>query len=374
MEKKDKNCMKLSIHLRMKNLTAGNKPLYLDVCLNGRHSHFSLNLYLIPEHSNSDREANRVTIEAASFLRARKAAELYRDGLWENNEPDRMEFTLVEWMRYYSRNRRERGRSHEYSLQIEKSARYIERYSGADVMLDEVDKDFCLGFIAYLRSTDLSEYSMHDYFRCFKASLNMAVREGLIASNPVALIPVEDRLKCPESHREFLTIPELKTLANADCRNNMVKRAYLFSCLCGLRLSDIKLLRWENLYCDGEQWRVSIVVKKTQRPLYIPISQHAMEWLPERREGQPDNAPVFSLPSNTDAILRKWAKENGICKRVTFHTARHTFATMMLTVGSDIYTVSKLLGHTKVSTTQIYAKVVDRKKDEAVSMIPDIRI
>ena len=85
-------------------------------------------------------------------------------------------------------------------------------------------------------------------------------------------------------------------------------------------------------------------------------------------------AAIFELPHSTTLgrVIDRWAKEAGITKHVTFHCARHTFATLELTMGADLYTVSKLLGHTSVSTTQIYAKIVDQKKKEAVNLLNDL--
>lgn len=104
-------------------------------------------------------------------------------------------------------------------------------------------------------------------------------------------------------------------------------------------------------------------MKKTQKTLYLPLSDEALKWMPERGEAK-DTDKVFHLPYATyiNVVLKTWAQDSGITKTVTFHTARHTFATMMLTLGADLYTTSKLLGHTQVKTTQIYAKIVDKKR------------
>ena len=95
--------------------------------------------------------------------------------------------------------------------------------------------------------------------------------------------------------------------------------------------------------------------------------------MPEQSEDSP-NDKVFKLNRQTiNENLQSWAEAAGITtKKVTFHTSRHTFATMLLTLGADIYTISKLLGHTSVKTTQIYAKIIDQKKDDAVSLVDSI--
>lgn len=150
-----------------------------------------------------------------------------------------------------------------------------------------------------------------------------------------------------------------------------MKQAYLFSCFCGLRISDVRKLRWRDISMYGEEWRVSVVMTKTSDPVYIPLSRQAVKWLPKVSNPIPERAVFDRLPNNGNlgVNLESWAKAAGVDKHVTFHTARHSYAVTLLTLGADIYTVSKLLGHRSVRSTQIYAKIVDRKKDEAVSLI-----
>ena len=144
--------------------------------------------------------------------------------------------------------------------------------------------------------------------------------------------------------------------------------------LCGLRVSDIERLKWGDIKESNGRKQIEIVMKKTQEPLYVPLSQCALDYLPERGNST-DEDNVF-LYLTTDSRLNKHvaqlAASAGIKKHVTFHTARHTFATLLLTEGADLYTTSKLLGHTDISTTQIYAKIVDEKKQEAVSLLDNI--
>ena len=170
--------------------------------------------------------------------------------------------------------------------------------------------------------------------------------------------------------RVYLTADELRKLINATCINNEVRNAFLFSCMCGLRWSDINALKWGDIKRDGDNWKIEIRMVKTRELLYLPLSDEAKNFLPARDE-KADSDFIFTLPTLwwAEKNIADWLKDSKINKHVTFHCGRHTFATLMLTQGADLYTTSKLLGHTDVKTTQIYAKIVDAKKAEAVNLL-----
>ena len=216
----------------------------------------------------------------------------------------------------------------------------------------------------------VSKFTAQNYYRVLNGALNAAVRADVIRLNPFTKIGNSDKIHRPESKREYMTIEELRALIATPMKSEAVKQAYLFSCFCGLRISDIIGLKWGNVYVDNGQYRLEVVMQKTKEPIYLPLSPEALRWMPERGEKSAEDA-VFDLPSTTyiNILLKPWARAAGIDKRFSFHTARHTFATMMLTLGADLYTTSKLLGHTDVKMTQVYAKIINRKKDEAVNLV-----
>lgn len=136
-----------------------------------------------------------------------------------------------------------------------------------------------------------------------------------------------------------------------------------------MRHCDIKSLRWGQIEQVENGYRIGFTQKKTSVPEYLPISEQALALCGDRKS---DNRLVFEGlqdPSWINRPLAQWVKQAGITKHITFHCARHTFATLQITNGTDIYTVSKMLGHTNVRTTQIYAKVVDEKKEQAANAI-----
>ncbi len=162
---------------------------------------------------------------------------------------------------------------------------------------------------------------------------------------------------------------ELNVLAATPCDRPIIKRAALFSALTGMRHVDIQKLKWGEIVKDGDHWRVNFTQQKTKGVEYTPISKQAYQLCGERLD---DKRLVFeSLPSPSwiSDPLARWIKAAGITKHITFHCFRHTFATLQLANGTDIYTVSKMLGHTNVRTTQIYTKVVDAKKETAADAI-----
>ena len=365
--------MKEPVRLRMKPIANGNQSLYLDIYKEGKRSYEFLKLYIVPERTAQDRTANENTMKLAEAIKARRIVEMQNNDHGFNNTTVNSKMLLVDWMRHYSKKKLEKGQSPAFSIQIDKAIKYLIKYKGEYVMMKDVDKDYCSGFIDFLNATPLAKVTTAGYFRCLNCGLNAAVKEDVIPMNPITKIPSEDRIKVPESTREYLTIEEIKHLAASECKHEEVKQAYLFSCLCGLRLSDVKALRWKDLNNDGGQWRATVLMKKTQKYIYLPLSSEAINWLPERRN-KDDEDTIFHLPGDgyLNKLLREWAKDCGIKKHVTFHTGRHSNATMLLTLGADVYTVSKLLGHKQIKTTQIYAKIVDKKKDEAVNLIPSL--
>ncbi len=144
-------------------------------------------------------------------------------------------------------------------------------------------------------------------------ALNAAVRADVIKLNPFTKIGNSDKIHRPESKREYMTIEELRVLIATPMKNEAVKQAYLFSCFCGLRISDIIGLKWENVYVDNGQYRLEVVMQKTKEPIYLPLSPEALRWMPERGEKSAEDA-VFDLPSTThiNILLKPWAKAAGI--------------------------------------------------------------
>lgn len=190
--------------------------------------------------------------------------------------------------------------------------------------------------------------------------------------DPFDRLEQNERPKAPKRESvKYLTIDEVKRLAETPCKKPLIKAAFLFACCCGLRISDIYGLRWEEIKEEGGRLFIEKKQQKTGAAVVIPLSETARKYLPRR--GLLNKARPFECLSSYSRVriyLKEWAAAAGLEKRLTFHVSRHTFGTQLVSNGVELLTVSKLLGHTNVSTTQIYAGVVTAARVAAVDKRP----
>lgn len=370
--------LKEPIKIRFKKLANGSQSIYLDIYKDGKREYEFLKLYLLPELNPRIKAQNATTLAAAEKIKSERIIEITENAAGLKHTSSRSKMLLSDWMQAFYESQQQKGvRTAAYYLRMKV---ILEQYDNKARMRD-INKDFCLGFLNFLRNdyitihgTDLSPKSIQGYFGFFCTALNGAIRADIISENPISKIPSVDRVKVPESKREYLTVDEIKSLIKTDFRKPIIKQAFLFACYSGLRFSDIKQMTWDDMTLDGEQWRVAVTMQKTTTPIYLPLSKQAVAWMPDRNEAAGSENVFAKLPDNKDTnyYLKQWVEDAGIAKPISFHCSRHTFATLMLTLGADLYTTSKLLGHRNVRTTQIYAKIVNKKKDEAVSLIDKV--
>lgn len=216
------------------------------------------------------------------------------------------------------------------------------------------------------KSGTISQNTASTYFTLFKAALHQAFIDSYFDVDIAAKVK---GISGVESRREYLTIEELNKLAATPCEYPMLKKAAFFSALTGLRHSDIRKMTWKELSVEGDHYRINFTQRKTGGVEYMPISEQA--YLICGEPAEPDRLVFEGLqdPSWINRPVKKWIEAAGIKKHITFHCFRHSYATNQLTEGTDLYTISKMLGHTNIRTTQIYAKVVDSKKEEAAQAI-----
>lgn len=361
------------VRIRFKKLANGSVSVYLAINVNGRRTYDYLKLYLVPETDQAAKLQNKQTMEAVYAIKAQRILQI-TNGAAGIKKDLRNKMRLVDWLKIYQDrqvNKGKRGAKRWVRTMIF----VIEGYDGGkDATLADIDLQWLTDFMIYLmndyvtyKKTKLTNGTVDNYLRCLKAAFNVAVEEGIMPTNPMLALD-RSHLKGTTYEREFLSVEEVKKLIDTPCRRPDIKGAFLFSCFCGLRISDVRSLQWKHVVTAGEKMYLKITQFKTRRPLSIPLSRQALRWMPERG-GAGEDEYIFPPLSKNMTVLDDWAKEAGINKHITFHVSRHTFATMELTMGADIYTTSKLLGHTSVATTQIYAKVINSKKEEAVSLL-----
>lgn len=380
--------MKETIRLR-KKATAGNTgvmSLYLDIYRNGKREYEFLKLYLVPELTKADKKKNEETMKLAEAIKAKRTVELMNGEYGFKSQYK----TDTPFFEYYSamcekrfNNTESRGNWGNWYSCLHHLRIYEKR---KNITFAEITPEWVQGFKDYLetkalawsndkservKDTKLARNSKVSYFAKLKACINQAFEDRIIPVNPCRGVK---NFKAEEGTRMYLTVEELKRLVETDCiQYPGVKTTFLFSCLTGLRRSDILKLTWGEVHQQGDFTRLIFKQKKTGGLEYLDINQQAVDLMGPR--GQSDDF-IFSdmLPDMdcTNKTLQSWMYRAGIDKKITFHCGRHTFAVMMLDLGADIYTVSKLLGHRQLTTTQIYAKVLDKNKQNAVSRIPSI--
>ena len=264
---------------------------------------------------------------------------------------------------------------------------YADKGQFAGVMLSQITPSWVEQFQRYLREeTGLSQGTASLYASALRRQLRLAVRDGLIAKNPAEFAR---NIPMPQSKKQPLSFEQLKRLAKTPLGGNLgaqVKRAFLFCCFTGLRVSDLRGLKW-NMLCrrmDGSVW-ICKRQKKTGGFVYIPLHKCALclakfrERLQDQNylQGQDARLDEFVFPllaltkTNTDQYLKKWGRAAGI-EHLSWHTARHTMATLALENGAELRTVSELLGHTNISTTLRYAKATDSLKQSAIAALPPL--
>lgn len=367
-------------------MASGRQSLFLDIYINGVRSYEFLKLYLIPERTKEDKEKNRHTLALAEAIRSKRVVEL-QNNRFGFEKAFQQDVIFLDYFRQMCSDRLGPQESRGNWGNWYSCLQHLEIFmTNKKMTFREVTPDWIEGFKNYLdkkavcqnRRTKegelterepLSQNSKVSYFNKLRACLNHAFTKHIIPVNPMDGIPGFPQ---EEVEREYLTIEEVKLLSATECRYRYLKEAFLFSCLTGLRKSDIMRLRWKNVVQQGDFTRVIFRQKKTKSQEYLDITPQAVKYMGERGPAEELVFKNFRYSSIMNTELRMWALRAGVTKDISFHCARHTFAVLMLDLGADIYTVQKLLGHKEIQTTQIYAKIMDKKKQEAVSRIPQI--
>ncbi len=379
----------MKVHLRKKKLKTGKLSLYIEFykgtqTLNtGKIKHLRdyeyLQLYLIENpKSTAEKMKNQEQLELAKQILAIRKAEVYQ-GRYNIQNDKKGKLGLLD---FYEQKKEERYQSKGNYDNWDAAQKHIEAYCPTHITLNDVDVKFIKGFKKHLDTVavtksqkKLSQNTKHTYFNKFKACLNAAFEEGYLKENYIKKVK---GFSMGESKREYLTADELQKLASTTCTLPLLKRAFLFSALTGIRWSDVNKMKWSEVRDEGMDsentpiFRIVFQQKKTDGVEYLYISKQARDFLGERRGKDDKVFKGLRYSAHMNMQLLRWCMHAGINKHITFHSARHTNAVLLLENGADIYTVSKRLGHREIRTTAIYAKIIDKKMKEAANLIPKL--
>lgn len=341
----------------------------------------ALNLYVwLHPRSTQERQQNKNTLILAEKIRFEREQELLEDRKGYRLKKEKES----NFLRYFEQHRDNEAftlpvrRSYKYSLirfveYLEQNTQYS-RYK--DVMpMDALTPAMVLGFTNYLRQKCTGEGPRKNY-HWFKKVVADAVEEDLIKKNPCKGIRIVYDTNV--MLKEILSPREINKLAA--CRyegeHRDIQRAFIFCCFTGMRFCDAGALTYENI--DYE-----CMVMRFNQKKAAGRSAHAAVTIPMNEEllrliGEPDDGNysrnIFHLPEKTAVTkhLQRWVRNAGINKKITWHCARHSFAVNLLNAGTDIKTVSSLLGHASIKMTEKYLHVIDSRKQKAINRLGKI--
>lgn len=376
--------MAIKVKLRQKAISGNRKSLYLDFYPAVPHPTTGeltrrefLGMYLFDKPKGPiDKAHNSETLQVAEQIRQKRDNFLNKPEVYSEYEKQQLrvkEIGAQNFVEYFKKLADKRKASnHDNWVSAYK---YLTAFTDGMLKVSDLNEKFCNDFKEYLLSTKsnksekakLSQNSAVSYFNKVKAALKQAYKDGILTTNLNAIV---EPIKPAETKRNFLTIEELNKLIKTECNYPTMKRAALFSALTGLRFSDIAKLLWSEIeQRDGQGYFIHFQQQKTKGIEVLPISEQAFNLLGEKKNPTEKVFEDLNYSAYTNKHLYQWIGAAGITKNITFHCFRHTFATLQLSNGTDIYTVSKLLGHRDLKTTQIYTKVIDQSKIDAVNKI-----
>ncbi len=381
----------MKVSLREKKLLHGKRSLYLDfyppITVEGKPTRREfLSLYISAKPKTElEREHNKETRALAENIRSKRQLELQANPHGFIS-PRRRKGDFLSFFREIVALRQKLSES---ALETWQSTSYhLTDFCGGQCTYSQIDEDFVKRFRAYLLTCEplkikasrtrinscgkskkktLAQNTARSYFERFVSAVKEAHKKNYLPFDPTLSV---ESIKATTPQREFLLLEELRLLAKTECDiPDNLRRAALLSALTGLRHSDIENLIWANVRHSRNGDSLIIQIKKTGEPLNLPISKEARRLLGDVGEQGEQVFSGLKYATMTNIYIERWTKAAGIARRITFHSFRRTFATGQITLGTDLYTVQKMLGHSDIRQTQIYAHLVDEKKREAANKI-----
>ncbi len=369
--KRPNNTAFTMVTLRFKPLKDGQFSAYLDIYYKNlagkpKREYEFLNMKVSRDYSIQGarvKEADRDTLELAKGIRDKRELELL-DGQYglRKSGPD----LSTGFMAFMEREVKRKDTNRDYNGALLKQ---LKDYVRQELTFADINTDWCTKFKQYLLGR-VKQNSARSYLQVFKLFLNMAVDQGLLIVNPMAKVTLP---KMQDVQRTTLDLDELRLLINTPTTFGFhIREAFLFSCFTGLRLSDVRKLKWSDI----RNGRLTLSPKKTPDKIAVlPLSEQALAFL-ATIPVNPDSELVYhKLTANRGTLaeyMRLWGKQAGLSQRLHFHAGRHTFATIGITHGIDLYTMKELMVHSKIEMTQVYGKIVDSKKANEIAKFPTL--
>ena len=354
----------MSVTLRKKVNSDGSTSLYLDVYHNKkRHKEFLKDCKLYKATNPIERKRNKETMELAENIAIKRAQELVSQG-YDVLASFKSNVDFIQYFEnYISKYTKKDKRNMEGACNKFKD--FLKKEGIRSLTFKQLNENIVNKYAEYL--SDISEgEGASSYFKRFKKMIKQAVREKVILSNPAADVTIrrDDSLV-----KDVLSIDEIKILAQTPAGNQQVRNAFLFCCFTGLSWIDVKELKWKHINLRNQI--LTKVRAKTDTETVVTLNSSALSMLSEQGEL---NDLVFELPSNTGALksLRNWVEKAKLQKHITWHCARHSFASNLIYYKTDVTIVAKLLGHSTLKYTQRYTRIAEELKRNAVDSLPKI--
>lgn len=375
--------MAIKVALRQKKISKGRQSLYLDFYPAIPHPETGeptrrefLKMYLFDKSNNFiDKQHKRETLQLAEQIRQKRENQINKPEIYTGYEKEQLEIkergeqNFVEYFKILTDKRKATNYDNWAS-----AYKYLEAFTKGNLRFTDLNEKFCNEFKEYLLTTksnksikvNLAQNSAGSYFSKLKAALKQAYKDGYLFSDLDAKI---NCIKTKDTIKQTLTIEELNKLAKAECKHPLLKKFVLFSALTGIPYKEMQNLNWSQVETSVTfGYRVKMRRQKSKRGYYINISEQAYNLMGKQKE-QTDKVFEGINDNYRYKYFQKWLVEVGIQKKMTFHDLRHTYGSLQIDLGTDIYTLQGNMGHSTIQQTMKYGKISDPRKRKAADNI-----
>ncbi len=375
--------MAIKVALRQKKISKGRQSLYLDFYPAIPHPETGeptrrefLKMYLFDKSNNFiDKQHKRETLQLAEQIRQKRENQINKPEIYTGYEKEQLEIkergeqNFVEYFKILTDKRKATNYDNWAS-----AYKYLEAFTKGNLRFTDLNEKFCNEFKEYLLTTksnksikvNLAQNSAGSYFSKLKAALKQAYKDGYLFSDLDAKI---NCIKTKDTIKQTLTIEELNKLAKAECKHPLLKKFVLFSALTGIPYKEMQNLNWSQVETSVTfGYRVKMRRQKSKRGYYINISEQAYNLMGKQKE-QTDKVFEGINDNHRYKYFQKWLIEVGIQKKMTFHDLRHTYGSLQIDLGTDIYTLQGNMGHSTIQQTMKYGKISDPRKRKAADNI-----